>query len=710
MKKLIPFLVLFCVFHFYEINAQQATCDAVVINVTIDVQNGEVDNQHAETTLTATNTIESGGEATYKAGTEITLSPGFHAKEGAEFTGLIEDCSLTGALFITEWVTDGPNETVTIPTFLGETYDYQIDWDYDGVTFSPDDTGVGGDISNSYDNAGTHVIAILGDFPRIYFWKTAGFRNTANSRFQIRKVTQWGNIDWSSMEGAFSFCTNLNVTAGDIPDLDEVSSMSGMFWGCTSLNGHSFSEWKVNNVTDMSNLFRESSYNSSLVWNDDTQNVTNMSGMFQGAQNFNQNISNWNVEKVQNMSFMFSDALDFDQPLNWLNTTSVQNMRSMFEGAESFDKDIGNWDVSNVKDMSGMFKNTLKFNTELDWGDDTKEVEDMSEMFRGAEKFDKNISNWNVEKVKNMSYMFADTPDFNQPLNWLDTSLVENMSHMFSGAEKFDQNISSWDVIGVTNMSAMFANTLEFDQPLDWGDRTQNVQYMTSMFLGAQKFNRNIGGWYLDDVISMSGMFQNSKLFDQDLNWGTKTGGIQNMNYMFYQAEAFDQDIGDWNINGVTSMEYMLDFSNLSTGNYENTLNGWAQNPTTIPQGVVLRVSGLTYCDQTGRDILRDNSGPDWLFIGDFISCPSSAPPSFDSFILEAESFTIYPNPAEDRIFIEGLSKIEPDYQIQILDIAGRLVLSTEDQTEIDVSKLRSGVYFIKIIGEDEVTKKFIKM
>lgn len=92
MKKIIPFLLLLFAIHFTDMNAQ-ATCDGDVISVGTTVQNGQVDNKHAGTSLTATNIIEVGGQASYKSGVDVTLSPGFHSKEGAEFVSLIEACN-----------------------------------------------------------------------------------------------------------------------------------------------------------------------------------------------------------------------------------------------------------------------------------------------------------------------------------------------------------------------------------------------------------------------------------------------------------------------------------------------------------------------------------------------------------------------------------------------------------------------------------------
>ena len=66
-------------------------------------------------------------------------------------------------------------------------------------------------------------------------------------------------------------------------------------------------------------------------------------------------------------------------------------------------------------------------------------------MFDDSTKFDQNLDNWNVSKVEQMQQMFARS-NFNKNLvNW-DVSNVKNMKSMFYNNQKFNQDISGWDV------------------------------------------------------------------------------------------------------------------------------------------------------------------------------------------------------------------------------------------------------------------------
>jgi hypothetical protein len=74
---------------------------------------------------------------------------------------------------------------------------------------------------------------------------------------------------------------------------------------------------------------------------------------------------------------------------------------------------------------------------------------------------------------------------------------------------------------------------------------------------------------------------------------------------------------------------------------------------------------------------------------------------------LETELFSIYPNPANDKIQIKLKNSI--NQEIQILDIKGSLMFNgklTEMLSTIDVSKLSKGIYFVTV---GNTRTKFIK-
>ena len=71
-------------------------------------------------------------------------------------------------------------------------------------------------------------------------------------------------------------------------------------------------------------------------------------------------------------------------------------------------------------------------------------------------------------------------------------------------------------------------------------------------------------------------------------------------------------------------------------------------------------------------------------------------------------SFNIYPNPVNDRLYIETESEIE---EVVVYDVYGRQQLAVSgQQSAVSVANLNSGVYFVKVVtSEGETVKRFIK-
>jgi hypothetical protein len=67
----------------------------------------------------------------------------------------------------------------------------------------------------------------------------------------------------------------------------------------------------------------------------------------------------------------------------------------------------------------------------------------------------------------------------------------------------------------------------------------------------------------------------------------------------------------------------------------------------------------------------------------------------------------IYPNPAQKTLYIKGVSN---QFNLQVFTITGQHILDNQNSTAIDVSQLKQGMYFIKIIeGQKSSYLKFLK-
>ena len=331
--------------------------------------------------------------------------------------------------FVTTWETTGANQAITIPA----TGTYSIDWG-DGTV----NATASGTQTHNYASAGSHTVAITGGLESI----DINSLPSQAEKDKLRSIDQWGNITWTTMEGAFRGASNMAYDAADTPDLSGVASMNTMFRD-TSFSAN-LSGWNVSQVTDTSRMFQGSSFNGDISgWN--VSQVTDTSRMFQGSS-FNGDISGWNVSRVQNMRSMFSGASSFNQPLDTWNVSSATSMAYMFYDADRFNQDLGSWTVSSVETM------------EYTFGSST-----------GNSAFNGNISAWDVSQVTNMAYMFDHAFSFDQPLNDWNVSQVQNMRNMFNLASSFDQPLNGWNVSSVTDMANMFFQASDFDQNLgEW--------------------------------------------------------------------------------------------------------------------------------------------------------------------------------------------------------------------------------------------------
>ena len=229
-----------------------------------------------------------------------------------------------------------------------------------------------------------------------------------DARLRLIEVSQWGSVVWTSMLNAFLNCSNLDVTATDVPNLSAVQNIAGMFNGCSSLTGNSrFEDWN-------------------------TSNITNMARLFQNCTNFNQDISHWNTANVTNMTSLFFGASSFNQPIGSWNTSSLVNMNSMFRNATSFNQPIGTWNTSSVNSMD--------------------------HTFRGASVFNQSIENWNTQGVTSMFHMFNGAAAFNQPLGNWDVAAVTNMSFLFNNASSFNQSLGNWTLHQNVDLERMLSN------------------------------------------------------------------------------------------------------------------------------------------------------------------------------------------------------------------------------------------------------------
>ncbi|OIQ23066.1 T9SS type A sorting domain-containing protein [Lacinutrix sp. MedPE-SW] len=80
----------------------------------------------------------------------------------------------------------------------------------------------------------------------------------------------------------------------------------------------------------------------------------------------------------------------------------------------------------------------------------------------------------------------------------------------------------------------------------------------------------------------------------------------------------------------------------------------------------------------------------------------------------ETQNFSLYPNPAKDEVIIKSNIALRGNTSVTIIDVQGKIVNSkilnvNSLETQLNISNLESGLYFIKLKnGKTETIKKLI--
>ena len=158
-------------------------------------------------------------------------------------------------------------------------------------------------------------------------------------------------------------------------------------------------------------------------------------------------------------------------------------------------------------------------------------------------------------------------------------------------------------------------------------------------------------------------------------------------------------------------------YSNFGAPDHQYWANGGSDVAGTVVSGTITLASGIDFTANPDYAIFLGNGYADaqtptnsgtWSNISITLNGVTETAASASDF--NSNSFAIYPNPASNVLNISNANNIEIK-SVTITDINGRVVKNQQGAlTQINVSDLNSGAYFVTIeAAEGKTTKKFIK-
>ena len=192
-----------------------------------------------------------------------------------------------------------------------------------------------------------------------------------------------------------------------------------------------------------------------------------------------------------------------------------------------------------------------------------------------------------------------------------------------------------------------------------------------------------------------------------EIEAGTQAG----LQFSHWEVDGDDIELG--NVRNKETYFIMLDRDVTITAVFSDpytvtVIDGVTLNPTAVEgQTVTIMADNLgTFMSWTSEDgvVFADPNDRNTSFVMPKKNVTVKANFATGIGDVNAESITIYPNPAMDVIYVKGLDR----GGYKIVDITGKMVLSSSDYAEeaINVASLPSGVYFFQSNG---VIVKFIK-
>lgn len=304
-----------------------------------------------------------------------------------------------------------------------------------------------------------------------------------------------------------------------------------------------------------------------------------------------------------------------------------ENSSYMFEGDGWYGKmsnltniDMSGFNTEKVKDMSYMFIRLNKLTTLNLSNFNTSNVTDMRGMFWDLGSIaNLDLSTFDTKNVTDMAMMFDGLSNITSlDLSNFNTQNVTDMQQMFSSLLSLTTlDLSNFDTGNVENMSEMFRDMRAITS-LDLSNfNTQNVKTMNDIFHDMENLSSlNLSSFNTQKVTDMSGMFQGLRNITSLNLSNFDTRNVKKMNEMFWDVRSLTSlDLSNFNTQNVTDMSSM--FSSMKSLTTLDLSNFNTQNVTRI-SGMFSNMDKLITLDISNFDTRNVVSIYDLFKVNDY--------------------------------------------------------------------------------------------
>jgi surface protein len=562
---------------------------------------------------------------------EIDIS-GWDMRKNTDMTFMFRDVSSATYINTNNWKLPSKNVNVTY-MFLGckalQTIEGIEDWDVANIinfqAMFMNCRNLNVDVSTWRPQKLTNMQQTFNGCSSLTSFDLSGWNvssvTTINSCFsgctnlQTLKLGGWNISKLTNMNYAFSSCTNLTELNLSGWDTTTVTAMSDVFSNDTNLTSVIMNECSVNTINSIISILPTRNANSygtvsSTVDKDEASNIDTTTAaskfwnavnrFFIGRYKFTTGVDT--LPTVTPNSLQYTDIINEDGTTTrtiyntgsptginfnsktgllevlFLDMSNISNISFSGCSALTIIGGMSNWNVDKVTSMGYMFSNCSSL-TSLDVSNfNTSQVGNMRAMFHNCSSLTSlDVSNFNTSQCTTMQNMFTGCSSLTSlDVSNFKTGLVANMAGMFNNCSSLTfLDVSKWDVSKVTTLSGTFqgCSNLETLDVSKWD--VSSVSIFQNTFNGCSKLTSlNVDKWNTSNATNMGGLFNGcSSLTSLDLSSFTT-------NQVTYLRDIF---------NFCSNLQ-MLDLSNFNTDIVTDTTRVFG-NCT------ALKDIGLVYCN-----------------------------------------------------------------------------------------------------------------